>query len=77
MTIAHAAREYAVIWRSPATGWGNPRVVRGVSQALGWLRRKSVMIVAAAALMRHETQRQWTRGRWKKGGGGGGKGVLP
>jgi hypothetical protein len=36
---------------------GDPPMVRGVSQANGWLRRKSVLIVAAAALMTYEALR--------------------
>jgi hypothetical protein len=50
-------------------------MVRGVSQANGWLRRKSVLFVAAAALMTYEALRQRTRIRLKMSGDGG-KGVL-
>jgi hypothetical protein len=50
-------------------------MVRGVSQANGWLRRKSVRIVAAASLMTYEALRQRSRSRWKKRGDGS-KGVL-
>jgi hypothetical protein len=50
-------------------------MVRGVSQANGWLRRKSVLFVAAAALMTYEALRQRTRSRLKMSGDGG-KGVL-
>ena len=74
MTIAHAAREDAVHSSSLAIDWGATGAWCGVSQANGWLRRKSVLIVAAAALMTYEALRQRTRSRLKKSGDGG-KGV--